>query len=62
MALIFESYFIYRVSQKKIGFRNIAQFLLRGVLAEKVRVSMGAEHTYAMTRCISHIPNLSSPM
>ena len=37
-------------SQKKIGFRNIAQFSLRAVLAKKIRVFMGDEHTYAMTR------------
>ena len=28
----------------------------------KIRVFMGAEHTYAMARCIAHIPNLSSPV
>ena len=51
---------MYRVSKIKILFRNVAVFLLRGVLAVKIWVFWGAEHIYAITRCLAHVPNLSS--
>ena len=38
---------MYRVSQIKILFRNVAVFLLRGVLAVKIWVFWGTEHIYA---------------
>ena len=50
----------YRVSQKKIGFRNVVLCSLKGVLTVKIRVFWGAEHTYAMTRCLAHVSNFSS--
>ena len=40
----------YRVSQKRIGFRNVAEFSLWGLSAVKMRVFFGAEHIYTMTR------------
>ena len=53
---------VYRVSQKKNGFRNVAKFSLRGVLAVKIRVFWGAEHIYTITRCLPHVLNVSSPV
>ena len=50
----------YRVSKKKFGFRNVAEFLLRGVLAVKVRVFWGPEHFYAMTSSLAFVPNVST--
>ena len=51
---------MYRVSQIKILFRNVAVFLLRGVLAVKIWVFWGAEPTYAISRCLAHVPNVST--
>ena len=44
--------------QKKFGFRNVAEFLLRGVLAVKVRVFWCPEHFYAMTSSLAFVPNV----
>ena len=51
---------MYRVSKIKILFRNVAVFLLRGVLAVKIWVFWGTEHIHAITRCLAHVPNVSS--
>ena len=40
---------------KKIGFRKVAQFSPRGVWAVKIWVFWGAEHIYAITRCLAHV-------
>ena len=53
-------FYIYRVSQNDIVFRNIAEFLLRGVWAVKIWLFLGAEHIYAITRCLAHVPNVST--
>ena len=50
----------YRVSQKDIVFRNVADFLLRGIWAVKIWVFWGAEHIYAINRCLAHVPNLAT--
>ena len=50
----------YRLSQKKIGFRNVAKFSLWGLSAVKIRVFWGAEYIYTLTRCLAHVPDLSS--
>ena len=43
---------------KKVLFRNVAVFLLRGVQA--VKIFWDAEHIYAITRCLAHVPNVST--
>ena len=48
----------YRVSQKDIIFRNVAEFLLRGIWVVKICVFWGAEHIYAITRYLAHVPNV----
>ena len=53
---------IYRVSQKKVLFRNVAVLLLRGVWAVKIWVFLGAEHIYTITRCLAHVTNVSTLM
>ena len=42
----------YRVSPKKVLFRNSAVFLFKGVWAVKLWVFWGAEHIYAITWCL----------
>ena len=44
------------MSQKKILFGNVAVFLLRGVWAVKIWKFWGAEHIYALTWWLAHIP------
>ena len=46
--------------KKYIVFRNVAVFLLRGVRAVKIWVFCGAEHIYAITRCLVNVPNVST--
>ena len=47
-----------RVSKKIV--RNVAEFLFRGFWAVKIWVFWGAEHIYAITRCLAHVHNVST--
>ena len=45
---------------KKIVFRNVAEFLLRGIRSVKIWLFWAAKHIYAKTRCLAHIANMST--
>ena len=51
---------IYRVSQKKIVFRNLVLFWLAGVWAFKIWVILGSKNIHAITRCLALVPNVST--
>ena len=50
----------YRVSQKKIVFRNLVLFWLAGVWAFKIWVILGSKNIHAITRCLALVPNVST--
>ena len=59
LLVLFDDPLLYKVS-KKILFRNVAEFLLRGVWAIKMWAFWGVEHIYAISRCLVHVPNVST--
>ena len=53
----YKTFYTIQGVPKKIGFRKVAQFSPRGVWAVKIWIFWGAEHKYAITRGLPHIPN-----
>ena len=56
----FNLQYIYRVTQKKIVFRNLVLFWLAGVWAFKIWVILGSKNIHAITRCLALVPNVST--
>ena len=50
----------YRVSHKKIVFRNVVLFLVAGVWVFKIWVILGSKNIHAITRCLELVPNVST--
>ena len=50
----------YRVSHKKIVFRNGVLFLVAGAWVFKIWIILGSKNIHAITRCLELVPNVST--